>query len=679
MYAKIYLDGNLLADEPSNFGDLEEVIERDENIRGLLPKYPTVLRFVGDGYDYIKSVYDANGFCDEIDVLIQIACNNEYVDYFKGKIFISAVTFNLSKCWCECQVSDNNYGAVIFMNKNIKANVNAPFSKLGADITACPLTLVAGFVPSTGAPTNSFYGVDIYNAFTFLIDFMTEGTIDFISDSFSALADDERYIITVGKAIRVGGTITQPQINVSFQELFVEVNKKYPISFAMELQSNGRYRMRIEVVDYFYKTGIAFSKRYIQDLTLVFSGELLYSQILVGSTKQVSDPSEYSFPYIDAITQREENYYLQTTCNKETELNLLSDFVIDTNVIEAILLDVTLTDYDENIFFVQYTASTGDATQNETIPGVFVYNSGLFNYKVIDRWALGGAVAKYLSNGQDNIRVQKTDNIPGGSYPGTNATASPVAFSSSATVVDYQTEIVDVNNNWTSQNTFTSPADGVYAFQSVFNMTVSLVTSTPTGLETNRSSQIVIQLYLELFDDTNVSQATYVVGYANYIEYVFTNGTSSRSCTTTSGLSLVGASTWATVDGSVVTCVGNSGTISMPQGWYVKPTYVTSGTIARNSFGSLNVGLDSLLYTTLITNGGGVLKPADLGAYRVANIGFKNYISLDEWQNYKEDLSNKIMVGIDNNANIDTWTKKVVRNLKTGEASFELITNTDSL
>ena len=40
-YIQTYLDGTLLQEPPINWEDFEESIERDPDIRGLLPKYPT--------------------------------------------------------------------------------------------------------------------------------------------------------------------------------------------------------------------------------------------------------------------------------------------------------------------------------------------------------------------------------------------------------------------------------------------------------------------------------------------------------------------------------------------------------------------------------------------------------------------------------------------------------------
>ena len=127
--------------------------------------------------------------------------------------------------------------------------------------------------------------------------------------------------------------------------------------------------------------------------------------------------------------------------NNDNELDLVSDFVIDSNVFQDILANNN-DDYDDNICLIQYTGATSQTTQYDLTATMAIYNELLLNYKVIERWNVGGAVAKYTSDGNDNIVVEKTDDVSG----------SPIVLNTpsgtgSILPISYQTEILDPNNN----------------------------------------------------------------------------------------------------------------------------------------------------------------------------------------------------------------------------------------
>lgn len=683
-YIQVYLDNTLLSEPPINWEDFEEVIERDKEIRGLLPKYPTRMIFTGDGYDYLRQTYEDNGYCSVVDILINISCDEDgnFEEYFKGKIFISTCTFNLSKCSVETEVSDNNYAASIYANKNIKANFQAPKSKNGITITAPPLIGIYPHNCADGTYYTSYrYGYNILDAFEYLIAFMSDGQIDFVSSYFSSFTTTGNMMIMRGRQLRLYDAGSY-DVTISFQELFIEINKKFNISFAMELQANGRWRMRIENEAYFYQTGIAFKKRYIQDLKQFFNGELLYSQINVGSSITVDDPDNFCLPKIQSLTFAEENYYLQSICNNDNELDLVSDFIIDSNVFQDILQNNN-DDFDNDICLIQYDSATSQSVQFDLTATMAIYNEQLLNYKVIERWNVGSAVAKYTSDGNDNIVVEKTDNI----NPIPNPIVGPIiAGNQTLAPILYQTEIVDVNNNWTSQNRFTSPADGVYSFGSNFYITVTTNPDTPgcLGLFDFLFSgvQITFSVYLRVYDTSNVLDATYLMGYANFIDENWQTGTCLnpsynriRSLTSPIGYPIQNAQNWINNNSVPVRLDGFANNVVMPAGYYAQvELYVW---YKADDFGTItfDAGLNSRFYTTFILNGGGLIKEADEPNYKVSNYLFDYPISTKEWSDLKSNMANQIAIGVDNNATINTWVQKVSRKLKDGQGKFELVSN----
>jgi hypothetical protein len=678
-YIQVYLDNTLLSEPPINWEDFEESIERDPDIRGLLPKYPTRLTFTGDGYDYLKQTFEDDGYCSVVDVTFNVSCDEDgsFVEYFKGKIFISTCTFNLSKCQVETEVSDNNYAATIYNNKNIKANFQAPLSKNGVTITAPPLIGIYPHDCTDGTYYTSYrYGYNILDAFEYLIAFMSDGQIDFISSYFSSFTDSGKLMVMRGRQLRLYDAGSY-DVTISFQELFIELNKKFNISFAMELQTNGRWRMRIENEAYFYQTGIAFKKRYIQDLKQFFNGQLLYSQINVGSRITVDDPDNFCLPDIQSITFTEENYYLQSICNNDNELDLVSDFIIDSNVFQDILQNNN-DDYDNDICLIQYTGATLESTQFDLIPTAAIYNELLLNYKVIERWNVGSAVAKYTSDGNDNIVVEKTDNV----------SVSPVVLttpsgSGSFLPVLYQTEVIDANNNWTSQQRFTSPADGLYSFGSLFYVTVSTNPNNPSVIWNNTTgTQIVFNILLNVYDASNVLQNTYTMGYANFTDNKFQTGSGInrvRDLTWPTGYNVAGAANWIANNNTQVRLEGFAENVVMPTGYYAEVECYYSHTILGTGSITFTAGIGSRLYTTFILNGGGILKESDTEDYKVSNYLFDQPVTTNEWSALKSNMANQIAIGVDHNANINTWVQKVSRKLKDGMTKFELVSNKNNV
>ena len=79
MRYRIYLD-DVLVDEPIGLDDIEITIERSRDIRGLLVLFTSELRFVGTGYDALKTKRDTGGITSLTDVLIQYDEGDGWLD-----------------------------------------------------------------------------------------------------------------------------------------------------------------------------------------------------------------------------------------------------------------------------------------------------------------------------------------------------------------------------------------------------------------------------------------------------------------------------------------------------------------------------------------------------------------------------------------------------------------------
>jgi len=85
---KFYLN-NIQVKDALNWFDFTETIERDEDIKGLLPKYEVKLNFGEDGYKYLSDLKSQNGFCQLVELKVDYKCSVGYETILNGYIFIS--------------------------------------------------------------------------------------------------------------------------------------------------------------------------------------------------------------------------------------------------------------------------------------------------------------------------------------------------------------------------------------------------------------------------------------------------------------------------------------------------------------------------------------------------------------------------------------------------------------
>jgi len=638
---KVFLDGTEYTGV-SGFDDFEELVERDKDIRGLILSYPIELTFFGDAYDYIVGQLDTGGFCQTIEVLIQERCSETgvYEDDINGLMFLADNSFirNETECTIRVKVADNNYGAKIKNNKNIQATLSVPFSKNGVAITACPVTQVAMFRPSNGVAVAVRYCYDIVDAFRYLVSFMTDGEVEFISDYLDSLTINSQgstvqgIALVTGLELRAAGHTDAPDI--SFRELFDEVNKKFNIGFTIE-DNNGTPRMRIEDDAYFYNTGISFIADKIPKLESSFDPELLYSSIKLGSSNTATyDNTDHSLPPIQFLTFLEEQYTVQGTCNIDKELDLVSDFIIDHNIIEELIeTNTTNEDYDDEVIMIQYYLSGASPTATQgfytTSSGAFpaLYNEILTNRIVARTWNVQGDVAKYLGNGNDEFYAERTSSSAVVTHLTLlTDTTNPYPFENDSVAPG-----TDPNNRYNNSTyRYTSPQNGVYGFQFTVNMDVTFLGSSAT-----------IEISAERYSAANVLLETFLVfsypvlfgsnGYAGDAEFFLVTGEYVRIKS-----AVTGSKIQFRYVGGLFTCVAS-------------------------------------------TTGGGIYEEKDADEYYVRKYEFEYPISKDDFDTIKADLSKGFTIGKDSSNTMTAWIRKLSRKKKGGLATIEMITNNENI
>lgn len=485
------LDGSFV-DDPKNWEDLDSTIKRDQSISGLLITQEAQLEFYGSGYSYIKGVFDSQGFCDFIVIEIRQSCDQlNYQQIFKGVIYLSDCVFDLDRCSVKVKTVDDGFYARINNNKSIKAKLDVGTSKNNETITAAQDRTVEFFDPSTGNYLTGLYDpkphcYTIYEVFKFLVSFMSDGTVDFVSDIFNIGGDWEGQCLTIGNEVRLADQSVIPML--SFSDVFTEVNKKNRIGFSVE-KMNGRPTLRIEDADYFYGQTSALTLTDVKDATMQMDTTQLYSQVHLGSsTFDEASPTVGQFPEaIDFLGFKDETFHLIGTCNIDKTLELSSSWIISSNIIEDVFINGNDA-YDEDIILIDVDLNTNRAVRSNwltpTSTPPYYYNETFNNQNTTERWLNGipNQIAQFLGNNDDTFKATSTSDqtiTPPTVYV-------PFLFQDDSTPPNH-----DVSGNYDNAlSRYTTPVGGGY----VFNYTGRLTVTHPT------TNVFLAEIYIRRFD-----------------------------------------------------------------------------------------------------------------------------------------------------------------------------------
>jgi hypothetical protein len=543
---RFYLDG-IEMESPLNWVDFSLNLKRDKSIDALLLVSDTTLEWMGSGYVYLVNLIESGGFCGSVELRVTDDESPEY-EIFNGRIFLSSSEIDEGVCTIKTKVEDRSFYAMINNNKSIEADLTAGQSKGGVSITIVDDYLVDFHTVVGGAFNRSAYTVRVYEAFRYLVAFMTDDTVQFASDIFSPSGLWGGLAVSTGLKIRTSDTTNAPPLTqFSFKELYEEVRKKIPIGVTID-EAAGVYTLRIEGIDYFNQGSGSFAFQNIDKIRTKFNEDKLYASIRVGGG--VIDQNQTFPEVLPILGWREEQLINDINCNTDNELDLLSDWIISSNVIEDCVSGADI--YDEDLFLIttDYQNDTfGICTATDIFQSnEFFYNDALRNINVLQRYANGipASALQYFNGTPSNFYAWQTssydwnrvtnisiagviNNAPTGTWvnsqmlfnddtnsPGTDPNG--VYFSSK--------NIPPVENN-----VFTAPVSAYYTFKVFVNATLNgnvtgsintvsqfLVFSSPTqGL-----NNVLVRVYYNIRDSTGAVVASSVpigtisTGYYRY-------------------------------------------------------------------------------------------------------------------------------------------------------------------
>lgn len=485
---QVYIDGNQVRN-PIGLRQFELRLKRDQDISGLLVTATNKFTFFGDGFRILQEAQDTN-YNDKITTSIEILGNDgNYTEQFKGVIILSDVFLNLDKRFAETTIEDGSFQGAIQGNKNIKMFLNSNLTKNGEILTALTPAAMDFFQPSGSyTPVRNRVTYLYKDALDLLVRYMTDDEVKGIQ---SAYLDDVNNFggaslpyITTGEGVRIAAP-TAP--NVSFAQLITFLSKTHDLTFDFVINSSGEPVMRIEDRAFFFSNTNSETIRDIKDLTQEIDVDKLASHIEVGNNKAFGTGN------CSAVTRwftfQKEDYALRGKGNIDKLIDLTTDFITDSNVIEEIVNNNNDA-FDDDIVVVLGTTNGTQATK--FISTSYCSNSAFYNLpwtndNIVARQlgAMPESVTKFLVGGTSPSRSNKgTDFLetlfsisplfPNFTVP------KPVDF-----LLNFTDPIYDIGSNYVSQNTPTThydiPFEGNFTFEARVKSTFAITQFNTAG------------------------------------------------------------------------------------------------------------------------------------------------------------------------------------------------------
>lgn len=486
---KIIIDGTEIQESPEGWENITTTLRFDKELKGFFTVMDVSLTFWFDGYRMIKNGYDTYGHCHSysLDILREDEKGN-YIYIYKGTLFFKDVEFTegVDGYSAKCHITDNSFFAKIANNKNIKAKVYVGKSKSGLSISPADYWRTTFFDPTNGTYYSHLTGTGyerndtsfrVYDVLRFLVDYMSDGTVEFRSDLFST-GIGQGDMITCGKVLRfvtgaIGSGLTQELFNeafpdLSFEEVFVELDKEYNLGFVSGYDGAKPY-IRIEEYDYLYPNTQLQYLPNVEKIKRKTASDYLYAKMVTGS-EGTTDETFLSFPEtIRFLGFNAEEYVIVNNCNNDRELNIKNEWIVSSNTIEDLVVNGGTTaplTYDNTIVLIRTTLDVGniwgDADQSNWLSAAppYFYNEFFNNANKALRYlkSVPASIAAYLSATDDTFTAESTNPDP----------TFPLYYDNGTDperLIECDNEITDHSANYNNAAFYYDiPTTGVYTF-----------------------------------------------------------------------------------------------------------------------------------------------------------------------------------------------------------------------
>lgn len=182
-YLRYVIDGTVMVNEPLDWEKITITIEREKTIKGLFVNYIEQLTFVGDAYNYLLSIINTVGFCSTPSISITEMDSSTSVTLngfsFTGLVVLSTAVLDRSRCTIKAGLQDNSLSGVLLQKKTFKLDIALNSKTLNGLTLAAPIVSIG--MP---APVNNRYAISIFNLFQYILSYISDNQIVFVSDWF---------------------------------------------------------------------------------------------------------------------------------------------------------------------------------------------------------------------------------------------------------------------------------------------------------------------------------------------------------------------------------------------------------------------------------------------------------------------------------------------------------------
>jgi len=660
---KVLINGVEVDECPVGWQDFTTTLRIDPELRLFMELADTPLTFLHEGYRLLKAAFDANGYC--FSYPIQVLREDEtgqYLPIFDGTLFFKDIEFGEGALYyAKCQLTDNSFFAKIQNNKNLKAKIYVGKSKSGLDIPQADYWRITFFKPSDGVYYAHLSGAGyerndtgfrVYDVLKFLVAYMSDGEVDFVSDYFDTGGIGEGAMITCGIVPRftsgtIGSGLTQEIFDENFPDLsFSDVIKELDKEFYLGLragQNGNRPFLRIEANEYLYPDTTLMNIPDIESLKRKVAVDYLPAKVKMGS-EVITDETFLSAPAtIRFQMMNYEEYAIVQDCNTDQEEDWVNTWIIDSNTIEDNLINPTTADQsnDDKIMLINTVLDAGniwgDAVQSNWLTGApppYYYNELFINANKARRHLKGvpANIAAYLGTTDDKFDAESTNPDP----------TFPLYYDNGndpERLIECDNEISDPSSNYNNAAFYYDiPTTGVYTFYGLSRFEI-LNFSGSTVLDNQ------ITVFLRRTDSSNVLiSETPVVTITTQLP---ATPTTSQIHSISGTASTVGNATdriylYIKVDGDLVN-------------YRIYPI---------NKFGC-----------TATSNGGGVYQEYDPADFPIIRNQFDYGISYKEFRDLKANPLGLISFNVKDSKTYFAWIEEVKYKHFQPQSSFTLISN----
>jgi hypothetical protein len=396
MELRFLFDG-VIYNNPITWKDVNTGLQFDSANQIITINHDVEHKWAEDAYNFIYDKWTTGDFCDLITVQIQGVVNGSFVDLYTGEISVLESSFDESERIVSLKIKDSSFGARIENNKGVRVALDSIESKNGVSISQATESYVFAFTPSDGVyQTSSCRGFAVYDAFAYLINWMTDGQVQFESDFFDpALSNGGKldWLVSGIDLRNEGEVVSAPKF--SFQELYDQMRKMRNIMMGFELSPSGIPVVRIEDIDYFRSSTDTIFLPDVKRVTLSFDNDIVYTSVKVGSDIVKPTDCDGGDTLCNASNNvsyfgfETEYYSLTGECVSATELDLSTSdpFIIDTNKIQEVV-EFDEDTYDEKVFLINRNSTTQQNADKSDPIGLLEnwYNEEYTNKNVLARY-----------------------------------------------------------------------------------------------------------------------------------------------------------------------------------------------------------------------------------------------------------------------------------------------------